>query len=824
MSGTLDPPALDLDFTQATMPGGVTFTRASTATYFDVTGTLQTAATNAARLDYDPVTHLPRGLLVEEARTNLFLQSGDFTNASWLKVNATLAAGTPGPNGATTGSGVIAASGAIGILQQSVTVAAGTAYTASVFVKAAGQTSVQISLPSGWWADAIVRYGQFNLSTGVVIGVGGGTATAAMVPVGNGWYRISVTATPDTAGAAVPHIARSMANGDGTTVSYYAWGAQIEAGGFATSYIATLAATVTRINDVTTMTPLGAWFKINEGTLSFEFDNIRTGATVVTGGFSSGAFANCIYFTINTATTFVNSTGITASSGTVSTNGTVQKSALSYSSSGGVLSVSNNGSAGASNNALGAGPFLWSSNLSFGTAPWSPGSNNIDGHIRRVRFWSRAFSSAELQQVTLPDTGPSLDMDLTQGTLPSGLTLTRSTTGTYVDNTGTIRTAAINTPRFGYHPSTLAPLGLLIEEARTNLNFPSGDQSGTGWASSPAGCVLMTPNQTTAPDGTNTATSVVTNDTSANSHAIFRAFSGAINTTYVGSLFVKANAYPRVSLTFGNTAFPAGSTGGLFDLTTGTIVATNGVTVCTITPYPNGWYRVSSSATSTGTGGAYVYTVYICPATVSSVGGNYTPASTGLGIFTWGSQVETSAFITAPSSYIPTTTTTVARTADLCSMPAGAPWYSPTLGSFAVDATMQQVGAGNQDIVGFDDGSISNCTIARCTANQFYIVEASGGVGQASANTQNTIVPGVPFRAAMTYNAGVLTGALNGGAVVTSTGTPPVSSNRLNLSAIRQATQNGFKSRIRYWPRVLSNIELQELTSTGVQARAMVLA
>jgi hypothetical protein len=157
-------------------------------------------------------------------------------------------------------------------------------------------------------------------------------------------------------------------------------------------------------------------------------------------------------------------------------------------------------------------------------------------------------------------------------------------------------------------------------------------------------------------------------------------------------------------------------------------------------------------------------------------------------------------------------------------MPAGAPWYSPTLGSFAVDATMQQVNAGNQDIVGFDDGSINNCTIARCTANSFYIVEASAGVGQASANTQNTIVPGVPFRAAMTYNAGVLTGALNGGAVVTSTGTPPVSSNRLNLSAIRQATQNGFKSRIRYWPRVLSNIELQELTSTGVQARAMVLA
>ena len=61
--------------TPGTLPPGVVFTRASTATYFDSTGTLQTAATNAPRWDYNPVTHALNGLLIEEARTNVLLNS-----------------------------------------------------------------------------------------------------------------------------------------------------------------------------------------------------------------------------------------------------------------------------------------------------------------------------------------------------------------------------------------------------------------------------------------------------------------------------------------------------------------------------------------------------------------------------------------------------------------------------------------------------------------------------------------------------------------------------------------------------------------------------
>ena len=53
----------------------ITFTRASTGTYFDSTGTMQTAPTNAPRWDYNPVTLALRGLLLEPAATNLLLNS-----------------------------------------------------------------------------------------------------------------------------------------------------------------------------------------------------------------------------------------------------------------------------------------------------------------------------------------------------------------------------------------------------------------------------------------------------------------------------------------------------------------------------------------------------------------------------------------------------------------------------------------------------------------------------------------------------------------------------------------------------------------------------
>ena len=82
---------LDLEFSSmSALPASITFTRSSTASYFDKDGVMQTALANAARFDHDPVTLEPLGLLIEETRTNSLLNSAapvtqnvTVTAASW---------------------------------------------------------------------------------------------------------------------------------------------------------------------------------------------------------------------------------------------------------------------------------------------------------------------------------------------------------------------------------------------------------------------------------------------------------------------------------------------------------------------------------------------------------------------------------------------------------------------------------------------------------------------------------------------------------------------------------------------------------------------
>lgn len=85
--------------TSSTFAGNLeNFTRASTATYFDATGALQTAAINVPRFTYNSSTLQPLGLLVEESRTNLCLRSEDYTNSTWTKIGLTITP-TMLPNG-----------------------------------------------------------------------------------------------------------------------------------------------------------------------------------------------------------------------------------------------------------------------------------------------------------------------------------------------------------------------------------------------------------------------------------------------------------------------------------------------------------------------------------------------------------------------------------------------------------------------------------------------------------------------------------------------------------------------------------------------------
>jgi hypothetical protein len=84
-------PAMALDFLQPFLDSRITFTRAlGTATRVNGSGLIEIVNANLPRFDYDPVTLAPKGLLVEEARTNLFLNSLiDGTSLSTQSVTVT---------------------------------------------------------------------------------------------------------------------------------------------------------------------------------------------------------------------------------------------------------------------------------------------------------------------------------------------------------------------------------------------------------------------------------------------------------------------------------------------------------------------------------------------------------------------------------------------------------------------------------------------------------------------------------------------------------------------------------------------------------------
>ncbi|QJP10456.1 phage head spike fiber domain-containing protein [Pseudomonas multiresinivorans] len=231
------------------------WSRASTATYFDSAGILQTAGINVPRNNYDPFTLQALGFLREAAATNLLTFSSQFSNAAWNKVNASItAAATTAPDNTLTGSKLIETV-VTGLHQVNMISTSTGQRTLTAFVKAAERTRVELQLSD---VVSAAIFAVFDLSAGTLVTLTPAApwtgVSASIQPINNGWYRISLTAT---AGQGT-QIRACINLNNGTTNSYlgngtsgaYIWGAQLESGGVATSYIPTDATTVTRAADV----------------------------------------------------------------------------------------------------------------------------------------------------------------------------------------------------------------------------------------------------------------------------------------------------------------------------------------------------------------------------------------------------------------------------------------------------------------------------------------------------------------------------------------------------------------------------------------------
>ena len=231
-------------FPTSYIPSTDTFTgRASTATYLDANGVVQTAGVGVARsaaYDYDSDGVLrPIGLLLENSATNLLLYSEQFNNAAWTKNVGGVAAAPVvtanygvAPDGQTTADRVVLALNAgttltdMSDISQGTTTVAGTTYTQSVWLKT---------------TDASTKVLQLSFSG----------ETPKLITVTGTWQRFSNT------GVASDTIRGFRLALRGTTGTSYSadvliWGAQQGVGSYPTSYIATTSAQVTRAADTST--------------------------------------------------------------------------------------------------------------------------------------------------------------------------------------------------------------------------------------------------------------------------------------------------------------------------------------------------------------------------------------------------------------------------------------------------------------------------------------------------------------------------------------------------------------------------------------------
>lgn len=401
---------------------------------------------------------------------------------------------------------------------------------------------------------------------------------------------------------------------------------------------------------------------------------------------------------------------------------------------------------------------------------------------------------------------PSLYMNFLSGTMPSSVDFSRASTATYVGRDRLIHTAAINEPRFAYDPATGAAQGLLVEGQGTNLFQWSEDFTHGAWGGLR---ISLSIESVTAPDGTIGSAYIRAVDSSG--PASLTQYGAPTQAgLYVLSCFAKPAEKKVLYLRGANeSGIPAQN--AYFDLDTLQFISGSALGGG-YELYPNGWVRVWMVVEH---GGAGLRMGYIG---VADDGGNpYDDPDAG--IYIWGAQLEEG---THPTSYIPTEGSQATRIADTPTIPVG-DWFNPIEGTFVVEGEAQPRGLDSDRAtllrVGDTMGHTNGLAIDRTGGTNNYVARTrttDGGYTAFNLGDSSGIV-----KIAVAYtDGGDMRGAMNGGDVVTNTNSWDGTGDFLYIGAggldgvertLRRA--NGPISRITYYPRVLSNEQLQALTS-----------
>lgn len=241
---------------------------------------------------------------------------------------------------------------------------------------------------------------------------------------------------------------------------------------------------------------------------------------------------------------------------------------------------------------------------------------------------------------TAPPATPVEEFDFTTGTLPANLTFARSGTASYRAADGSLAYAAADVPRFARDDS-FAVTGLMIEPAATNSAWFSEDFTNATWIKQ---AVTITAGATTAPDGTMTASKMVS--TNASGFHFIKKNAGAVK--MAGSVFMKAEGLTNAWIAVGRESAESVRAQAVVNLIDGSVVRTQVSSIendFRIEKYIDGWWRVCLSGEPSASANTSLYFGPGTAGPTSHVGDGTQ------GIYIWGGNVAAGATI---SSYIPT--------------------------------------------------------------------------------------------------------------------------------------------------------------------------
>lgn len=395
----------------------------------------------------------------------------------------------------------------------------------------------------------------------------------------------------------------------------------------------------------------------------------------------------------------------------------------------------------------------------------------------------------------------------TAGFDPRG-TFTRASAGYRRNHAGLLVPALSGAARVEY-PLDGGPAGWLLEEQRSNLLTYSQDMTtATGGYVATGSATLVAAPATVDPHGTFTASKL--EDATSNDGAVYKGVTIADDSvTRCFSTFALAGTSSKFRIQFQAQGGTLSGATIEYDLSAGTATLKAGTAVAYgIIPCGNGWWRpwVAVANNSTGNTGLYAY---LRPT-------DGVAASTG-NVYVTGHQIEVGAF---PTSYIVTTSSTATRASDLMTIPtASISDFSTTEGTLYLDFQPLVSTTGrsfNVPLLLTDAGSQNEIGLWHpYTAGVVALYRVVGGT-PATALSQAAASPTARVRLAVAYKSGDYALCQNGGTVATSSaaGALPSGLTALNIGCRPGGSSfaPGWYNHVAYWPRRLSNTDLQAIT------------